>query len=214
MPAGNGARCGRAAAPGGLAISTRVRYLRLRSRRSERGLIRGDGRRPDRPIASVIIPAHNEELVIGRLLRGLIGDQPGRLEIIVVCNGCTDGTAAVAAAHGPGVQVIELAEPSKRAALVLGDAEATVFPRLFVDADVELSAESVDRLVSALSNDGVLAAAPERTIPRDGVSPLVRWYYDVWEQLPQVRGGLFGRGVIALSEAGNERVRRLPGDDG
>lgn len=179
--------------------------------------LHGDGwKPPDRPIASVVIPAHNEEMVIGRLLSGLIGDRPGLLEIIVVCNGCTDGTATVAAGQSPGVRVIELAEPSKRAAIALGDAEATVFPRMYVDADVELSAESVEHLASALSTGRILAAAPRRTIPRDGASPVVRWYYDIWEQLPQVRAGLFGRGVIALSEAGNERVRRLPammGDD-
>lgn len=38
----------------------------------------------------------------------------------------------------------------------------------------------------------------------------MRWYYAVWEQLPEVRGGLFGRGVIGLSEAGYTRVASLP----
>jgi hypothetical protein len=39
---------------------------------------------------------------------------------------------------------------------------------------------------------------------------LAGWYYDVWERLPQVRAGLFGRGVIVLSEEGFQRVRKLP----
>lgn len=170
----------------------------------------------DRPIASVVIPAHNEARVIGRLLSGLIEHDGRRLEIIVVCNGCTDDTAAVAASYDPAIRVIELPEPSKRAALRRGDAEATSYPRLFIDADVEISARSVEQLVDALAGGIALAAAPERIVPRDGVSHLVGWYYDIWEQLPQVRSGLFGRGVIALSEAGNERVRALPsvmGDD-
>jgi hypothetical protein len=43
-----------------------------------------------------------------------------------------------------------------------------------------------------------------------GVRWPVRWYYDVWGRLPEVRAGLFGRGVIALSESGHERVATLP----
>lgn len=38
----------------------------------------------------------------------------------------------------------------------------------------------------------------------------MRWYYDVWQRLPQVREGLFGRGMIVLSPEGHERVRALP----
>jgi len=35
------------------------------------------------------------------------------------------------------------------------------------------------------------------------------WCYDVWEALPPVGYGVFGRGVIALSESGARRVRVL-----
>ena len=80
-----------------------------------------------------------------------------------------------------------------------------VLPR---QGDVDLRLDRV-----SLQN---LAVGPQRRLVRDGMSPWVRWYYDVWEQLPQVRTGLFGRGVIALSESGNARVRSLPpvmGDD-
>ena len=56
----------------------------------------------------------------------------------------------------------------------------------------------------------MLAVAPERRLDRRRVSPWVSWYYDVWEQLPQVRSGLFGRGVIVLSGQGHKRIRSLP----
>jgi cellulose synthase/poly-beta-1,6-N-acetylglucosamine synthase-like glycosyltransferase len=160
----------------------------------------------DRPLAAVVVPAHNERAVIPRLLRGL---DTGRLDVVVVCNGCTDDTAAVAAGF-PGVRVLETPVPSKAAALRLGDGEAGAFPRVYVDADVELGTADVERLVRALDAPGVLAAAPERVIPRDGVSLPVRWYYDVWEQLPGVRAGIFGRGVVALSAEGHARVSALP----
>ncbi len=42
------------------------------------------------PVASIVIPAHNEERVIGRLLRSLTTGVPsGHSDIVVVCNGCT-----------------------------------------------------------------------------------------------------------------------------
>ena len=42
-----------------------------------------------------------------------------------------------------------------------------------------------------------------------GRSWVVRWFYDVWTRLPEVRRGLFGRGVIAVSEQGHDRVTTL-----
>ena len=171
----------------------------------------------DEPVAAVVIPAHNEALVITRLLAQLAapgGD--GGIEIIVVCNGCTDATAELARRSSASIRVIELTEPSKRIALERGNEAATTFPRVYIDADVEISRASIIHLVDALSDGTHLASAPRRTIPRARSSRLVRWYYDVWEDLPQVRTGLFGRGVIALSEVGFERVQRLPdlmGDD-
>ena len=169
------------------------------------------GREP----ATIVIPAHDEAAVVGRLLRELTA-RPSDHDIVVVCNGCTDDTADVARDVSPDVRVLELEEPSKHAALRAGDAAARTSQRVFLDADVEITLESIDALVAAFDRPGILAAGPRRVVPRDGVSWPVRWYYDVWESLPVVRSGLFGRGVIALSAEGNERVRALPammGDD-
>lgn len=162
------------------------------------------------PIASVIVSAHNEERSIGRLLTGLTeaeGEQP--LEVIVVPNGCTDATAERAAAF-PGVQVVEVPEPSKQVAMRRGSARATVFPRIYVDADVEIDVRSVRHLVDALRPGTVHACSPGRRQELSGVTRAARWYYDVWQELPQVRDGLFGRGVIALSEVGHRRFEQAP----
>ncbi|MET0447300.1 MAG: glycosyltransferase [Aeromicrobium sp.] len=160
-------------------------------------------------VASVVIPAHDEERGIARSLETLL-DGSGALDVVVVCNGCTDRTAEVARSFGRGVRVIELAEPSKSAAVVAGNAATDVFPRVHLDADVALSGADLLKLLEPLDRPGVLATAPRRAIPRDGCGPLVRWYYDVWERLPQVNHGLFGRGAFALSRAAQERVSALP----
>ena len=160
-------------------------------------------------VASVVIPAHNEERGIARNLTSLL-EGGGALDVLVVCNGCTDRTAEVARGFEPAVRVLEIPEPSKNAAVRLGNASSNVFPRVHLDADVALSGADLLRLIEPLSTPGVLATAPRRTIPRDGCSVAVRWYYDVWEQLPQVRSGLFGRGAFALTQAAQERVTALP----
>jgi len=149
--------------------------------------------------------------VISRLLTQLVsGARQGELDIVVVANGCTDDTASVAASFGPPVRVLSVPVASKREALVAGDQAARGYPRVYVDADVELGAEDVRALAEALRAPGALAAGPRRVLALAGSPWLVRWYYDVWARLPAVRGGLFGRGVIAVSEAGHARVASLP----
>ena len=168
-------------------------------------------------MVSVVVPAHNEGRVIARLLGrlvpaaaagGLAG--PDGLDIIVVANGCTDDTAEVAGSFGPPVRVLSIPVASKRDALLAGDEAAKDFPRIYVDADVELGAGDIRALGAALGHPGTLACGPRRDLDLAGRPWLVRWYYAVWERLPEVRSGLFGRGVIGLSEAGHARVAGLP----
>ena len=163
------------------------------------------------PAASVVIPAHDEARVIVRTLAALYsGLEPGALDVVVVCNGCTDATAGLARAFSPAVRVLEIPVASKAAAVRAGNEACEVFPRVHLDADVQLTGPDLLALVRPLVEGDVLATAPRRVLPREGSARLVRWYYDVWEELPQVRAGLFGRGAIALSEAGQRRVDALP----
>lgn len=160
---------------------------------------------------SVVIPAHNEERLLPLLLTALTSG-PGRaeLDIVVVCNGCTDGTAEAAGRFSPPVRVDEVAAASKASALRRGDELARDFPRAYIDADVVIDRSSVLLLRDALADGSVLACGPRRLLDLTGAAPLVRWYYDVWQRLPQVEQGLFGRGVIMVSAEGYERLRQLP----
>jgi hypothetical protein len=162
-------------------------------------------------VTTIVIPAHNESRVIRRLLEKLTnGADPDEMDIIVVANGCTDDTVEVAASFGPTVRVLTLPVASKHEALTAGDRAAASFPRIYVDADVELGVHDVRALAAALCQPGVLAAGPQREMVMTGRPWYVRWFCDVWTLLPAVQRGLWGRGVIAVNEAGNRRVASLP----
>ena len=160
-------------------------------------------------MTSIVIAAHNEAGVIGRCLDALLADAaPGEFDVTVVANGCTDDTAAVADAR-PGVRVIELTTAGKAAALNAGDEAAVGFPRVYLDADIVLSTAAVRSLVDALAG-GVPAATVGRQLDLAGRPLPVRAYFAVHGRLPVFRDGLFGRGVVALSEAGRARFGRFP----
>jgi glycosyltransferase involved in cell wall biosynthesis len=167
-------------------------------------------------VASVVIAAYNEEAVINRCLDVLTGSAaPGELDIVVVANGCTDRTASVA--KRAGVRVFETPVPGKANALVIGDRECRAFPRAYLDADVELSTESLRVLCTALKSSDVLACSPVPSYDLTGVSPLTTRFHRVAEKLLADRRGLAGAGVYVLGEAGHARVFPLPAviaDDG
>lgn len=168
-----------------------------------------------RPRASVIIPAHNEGRVIERCLRALLEQTSAPLDVVVAVNGSTDDTVAIARSV-PGVTVLDLAEPSKVAALNAGDRATDVFPRIYLDADIVLGEGAVDALIAALDTDEPRAAAPRIHFETGPASWPVRAFYDVFERLPYVTDNLLGLGVYGLSRAARARFEDFPnilGDD-
>jgi len=168
-------------------------------------------------MTAIIIPAHNEAAVIGQTLQGLLRQVGEGDEVIVVCNGCSDDTAAVARRFEPRVTVLETEVPSKTNALNLGDRRARSFPRVYLDADVVLGNGALAEIVRALASGRWLAVSPDPVMNLDGASWAVRAYYDIWLALPYCRSGMIGAGVYALSEAGRARFADFPAviaDDG
>ena len=160
---------------------------------------------------SVVIPAHNEAAVIRRCLDSMLaGADPGELEIFVVCNGCSDETAAIARECGPDVRVIETQVASKSHALNLGDRAARGFPRFFVDADIVIDIASVRAVAAVLEEGKFLAAAPRLQIDLTGCSWGIRAYHEIWMQLPYVTDNMLGSGVYAVSERGRTRFDSFP----
>lgn len=158
-------------------------------------------------MTSVIIAAHNEAGVIGACLDALRAVD--HLELIVVANGCTDSTAS--AASRSGVTVIDLPEPGKARALNAGDARATGYPRAYLDADIVVPQGGIAGLERVLAGaPSVLAVVPRRRLSQAGRPFAVRAYFAINERLPAFQKGLFGRGLIMLSEAGRTRFDRFP----
>ncbi|MBC8341067.1 MAG: glycosyltransferase family 2 protein [Proteobacteria bacterium] len=169
-------------------------------------------------MTSIIIPAHNEANVIRRCLDAMTqGAEPGELEILVVCNGCTDNTAEVARSYAPLVTVLESEIPSKNAALNLGHVQATSYPRFYVDADIVMPLESIRRTASVLTGGKIHGAAPQIRVDLEGRGWPIRAYYNVWLRTPYVEKGMLGSGVYAISEEGGSRFTTFPeiiADDG
>lgn len=162
-------------------------------------------------MTSVLIAAHDEGAVLGACLDHLLaGAAPGELEVVVAANGCTDDTVAVAAAR-PGVRVVEVARPGKTGALNAAEAVATRFPRVYLDADIAVSAAALRALAAALTGEGAaLVATPDRVLDVAGRPWPVRGYFAVQRRLPAFEDGLFGRGLVAVSERGRGRFDRFP----
>ena len=110
-----------------------------------------------RPSVVIIIPAHDEALIIGDTL-ALLKKRAGGASILVVADNCTDSTAQIA--RSAGVRVIERSDPARRgkgfaldfARTALSDEPPAVI--LIMDADCAPEPGSVERLVTACSATG------------------------------------------------------------
>jgi hypothetical protein len=160
---------------------------------------------------AVIIPAYNEESVIARTLDGLLPLlSSSGVDIIVVCNGCTDATSEVARRYS-GVTVLETPVGSKPAAMNLGDSATERWPRLYLDADIQVEASAVEAVFRELSRPGApLASRSSSIVDTRGASLPVRSYYRARARIPDQATRLWGAGLYAVSEAGHGRFAGFP----
>jgi cellulose synthase/poly-beta-1,6-N-acetylglucosamine synthase-like glycosyltransferase len=129
-----------------------------------------------RPRLDVVIPAHDEELLVGRCVQSLLAqDYPsGRFRVAVVADNSTDATAAVARAAGADVMVRDqpdargkghalrwaidrlLAEPEPPDAVVIVDADSVADPNVLnaLAAELEAGHEVVQADYALLDDSG------------------------------------------------------------
>jgi dolichyl-phosphate beta-glucosyltransferase len=130
----------------------------------------------ERPLLSIVIPAHNEESRLPPSLEKIdafLKTQPYEAEVIVVENGSTDRTVAVAedfARTHPYVRVVQAAVRGKGLAVKVGMLEARGAFRFICDADLSMPIEEIRYFLPPESDgyDVIIASREGREAKRIG----------------------------------------------
>lgn len=178
-----------------------------------------EGAQPAARGLGVIVPASNEEAHIGRCLAALVESEVPRdlpVEVVVVANGCTDGTVERAqgfaqrfAARDWRFTVLDLKTPGKIGALNAGDAAVAGALRAYLDADVKVSKPLLGQIVTALNRDSPAFASGHVRIPRPA-SSASRAYRRFYLTVPFMTHGVPGCGFFAVNAAGRARWDAFP----
>ena len=125
--------------------------------------VRGvDGRRRSlilpqaRPLVSVITPVFNCERYLAAALESVLGQSYRPIELIVVDDGSTDGSAEIAGRYADRIRYVHQANSGSGAARNAGVDLATGAYLAFVDADDLWVEEKLQRQMSAFEADGSL----------------------------------------------------------
>ncbi len=106
------------------------------------------------PLISIVVPANNEEAVIGQCIRNFARQTYRKIELIVVCHNCTDNTYAIAKKAAESVSEIKVKvidfktkEAGKGLALNRGLKEAEGELLAYFDADGKTNIEFCERAI-------------------------------------------------------------------
>jgi cellulose synthase/poly-beta-1,6-N-acetylglucosamine synthase-like glycosyltransferase/peptidoglycan/xylan/chitin deacetylase (PgdA/CDA1 family) len=109
---------------------------------------------------SVIIPAYNEEVGIAATVRSVAASQDVELDIIVVDDGSTDDTAAIARGLAvPGLRVVRQENAGKAAALQAGINLAREDIVVLLDGDTVFEPQTIQHLVAPFADPEIGAVA-------------------------------------------------------
>ncbi len=130
-----------------------------------------------RPTVTVLIAAYNERPVIAHTIRSVLANEYPGLEVIVVDDGSTDGTAdeiASAFAAEPRVRLIRQENTGKAGALNRGLDEARGEILVCFDADTQIAPHGIPLIVRHLADPQVGAVAGNVKVG-NRVNILTRW---------------------------------------
>ncbi|MBX2847011.1 MAG: glycosyltransferase family 2 protein [Acidiferrobacterales bacterium] len=163
-------------------------------------------------LPTIIIPAFNEAATIKTTLTTLMASyNPAKFQVVVVCNGCTDNTESIVREVFDNVHCYAIDQASKAQAIRHAEALDLGFPRLYLDADIELSTQGAEQLfevASAFAN-GVLIIPHSQLIHKHN-SRLVKGFYRHWYQTTFVRDLGYGAGTYLMNKMGRERFGLWP----
>lgn len=155
-------------------------------------------------MVSLIIPAHNEELLLGRTLRAVHAAArtlDDAYEIIVVDDASSDRTAEIAAAQG--ARVVQVQHRQIAATRNAGARVARGAMFVFVDADTEVNATAVHAAVRAMQQGVVGGGCAFRF---DGTVPLYGKAIQVIGRLVYRLAGLASGSFLFCTRAAFEAV--------
>jgi len=109
-----------------------------------------DGRAPDSPLVSVIIPTYNYGRYLGKALQSLEEQTCRNLEVIVVDDGSTDDTKSVVARFAPAIVYLYQENRGVSSARNTGLQRASGEFITFLDADDYLLADSLEATAAVL----------------------------------------------------------------
>ncbi|MFH1721512.1 MAG: glycosyltransferase family 2 protein [Candidatus Altiarchaeota archaeon] len=116
------------------------------------------------PNVSVIVPAFNEEAMLAKCIDSLLGlDYPsGKLEIIVVNDGSSDGTEKIAQSYSGHVKLVNLGKNSghKAVPLNIGLKHAKGEFVACLDADSVVASDALRKMLPHFTEDKVAAVTP------------------------------------------------------
>lgn len=140
---------------------------------------------------AVLIPAHNEELSIGRTLasvRAAIARNPHDVRVLVGADGCTDRTAQLARAAG--AEVVEFAQQGKWRTLkaLLRSCSGADWV-VFVDAGIEWPADFLAKATERFRDPEVMAVAPSYRVSDGGALEQALWSVERHFKAIEARAG-------------------------
>jgi len=158
---------------------------------------------------SFVVPARNEEQYIEATLRAILA-QPSELiaEIIVVDNGSTDHTAALAQAVDPRIKVLNQPRPGIAPTKAMGIAAACGDIVACIDADTVIPPHWAARVVQAFTQQPQLAAiSGPYVFDMDPVGRVLNALYQVIGFVP-LHALVNWLGFMAVANGGNMAIRR------
>lgn len=171
------------------------------------------------PPVSVVVAVRNEAAALpGRIANLLEQEYAGTLEVLVVCNGCSDESEAVArglAAASPRVlALVSPAEEGKAGALNVGVAAAQAPVIVFADGRQRFRPDAVRQLVGAFADPSV-GVVSGRTVQGASSVPSVQgvgmyWGFETRLRLAESRTGSMVQAQGAIYAIRRELFEAIP----
>lgn len=143
------------------------------------------GIKKEKILISIIIPAYNEEKVLGTLLESIKKQTYKNIEMVVVDDSSDDNTSGVARRYTNKVFVEPHAERSKQRNFGAGKSKGEYL--IFLDADMELTPKVVEDVFRTIREEGAKALViPEKTVGEGFIQKIRKFEREMYMKDPDI----------------------------